>query len=107
MLIICAAACHDKHRRLESPLYLCFMALKFAYNWVHGQLLQDLLCWLGLTEGTMLGATYRLWTVSKEWVCNFGVGDWSHLAQPDPPLCCGRPSPPVTPCLTFSLMTYI
>ena len=36
----------DKHRRLKSPLYLCFVDLKSAYNLVQWQMLWDLLRWL-------------------------------------------------------------
>ena len=37
----------DKHRCPKSPLYLCFVDLKFAYDLVQWQLLWDLLCRLG------------------------------------------------------------
>ena len=38
----------DKHRRLKSPLYLCFVDLKSACDRVQWQLLWDLLCRLGV-----------------------------------------------------------
>ena len=50
----------DRHRRLKSPLYLCFVDLKSAYDGVQWQLLWDLLCRLGV-RGTMLGAIQSLY----------------------------------------------
>ena len=50
----------DKHRRLKSPLYLCFVDLKSAYDRVQWQLLWDLLHRLGV-QGTMLGAIQSLY----------------------------------------------
>ena len=50
----------DKHRRLKSPLYLCFVDLKSAYDQVQWQLLWDLLRQLGV-QGTMLGAIQSLY----------------------------------------------
>ena len=50
----------DKHRRLKSLLYLCFVDLKSAYDRVQWQLLWDLLRRLGV-QGTMLGATQSLY----------------------------------------------
>ena len=50
----------DKHRRLKSPLYLCFVDLKSAYDWVQWQLLWDLLRRLGV-QGTILGAIQSLY----------------------------------------------
>ena len=50
----------DKHRRLKSPLYLCFVDLKSAYDRVQWQLLWDLLRQLGV-QGTMLGAIQSLY----------------------------------------------
>ncbi len=49
----------DKHKRLKSPLYLCFVDLKSAYDRVQWQLLWDLLQRLGV-QGTMLGAIQSL-----------------------------------------------
>ena len=42
----------DKHRRRKSPLYLCFVDLKSAYDRVQWQLLWDLLRRLGV-QGTI------------------------------------------------------
>ena len=50
----------DKHRRLKSPLYLCFVDLKSAYDRVQWQLLWDLLRQLGV-QGTMLGAIQSMY----------------------------------------------
>ena len=49
----------DKHSRRKSPLYLCFVDLKSAYDQVQWQLLWDLLRRLGI-QGTMLGAIQSL-----------------------------------------------
>ena len=49
----------DRHRRLKSPLYLCFVDLKSAYDRVQWQMLLDLLRRLGV-QGTVLGAIQSL-----------------------------------------------
>ena len=50
----------DKHRRLKSPLYLCFVDLKSAYDRVQWPLLWDLLQRLGV-QGKMMGAVQSLY----------------------------------------------
>ena len=50
----------DKHRRLKSPLYLCFVDLKSAYDPVQWPLLWDLLQRLGV-QGKMMGAVQSLY----------------------------------------------
>ena len=50
----------DKHRRRKSPLYLCFVDLKSAYDRVQWQMLWDLLRRLGV-QGTALGAIQSLY----------------------------------------------
>ena len=50
----------DKHRRLRSPLYLCFVDLKSAYDRVQWPLLWDLLQRLGV-QGKMMGAVQSLY----------------------------------------------
>ena len=45
----------DKRKRLRSPLYLCFVDLKSAYDRVQWPLLWDLLQRLGV-QGKMMGA---------------------------------------------------
>ena len=50
----------DKHRRLKSPQYLCFVDLKSAYDRVQWQMLWGLLRRLG-EQGTMLGAIQSLY----------------------------------------------
>ncbi|DBB05821.1 TPA: hypothetical protein ACH3X3_009834 [Trebouxia sp. C0006] len=50
----------DKHRCLKTPLYLCFVDLKSAYDRVQWPLLWDLLRRLGV-HGKMLGAVQSLY----------------------------------------------
>ncbi len=50
----------DKHRCLRTPLYLCFVDLKSAYDRVQWPLLWDLLRRLGV-HGKMLGAVQSLY----------------------------------------------
>ena len=50
----------DKHRRLKSPLYLCFVDLKSAYDRVQWPLLWDLLQRLGV-QGKMMGAVQSVY----------------------------------------------
>ena len=50
----------DKHRCLKTPLYLCFVDLKSAYDRVQWPLLWDLLRRLGV-QGKMLGAVQSLY----------------------------------------------
>ena len=50
----------DKHRCLKTPLYLCFVDLKSAYDRVQWSLLWDLLRRLGV-HGKMLGAVQSLY----------------------------------------------
>ena len=50
----------DKHKRLKSPLYLCFVDLKSAYDRVQWPLLWGLLQRLGV-QGKMMGAVQSLY----------------------------------------------
>ena len=62
----------DKHKGLRSPLYLCFVDLKSAYDKVQWRLLSDLLQRLGI-QGHMLRAVQSLYTMSACFRCGLAV----------------------------------
>jgi len=92
----------DKHRCLETPLYLCFVDLKSAYDRVQWPLLWDLLQRLG-AHGKMLGAVQSLYDncLLSMRVCGF-CGEGS---TPSMGLRQGCRS--VLPCLACSFMACI
>ena len=53
----------DKHRHLKSPLYLCFVDLKSAYDRVQCPVLWDLLQRLGV-QGKMMGNVQSYITIA-------------------------------------------
>ena len=60
-------------RRLKTPLYLCFVDLKSAYDRVQWPLLWDLLQRLGV-QGRMLGAVQSLY---DNWLLSMRVSGFS------------------------------
>ena len=92
----------DKHKRLKTPLYLCFVDLKSAYDQVQWPLLRHLLQRLGV-QGKMLSAVQSLY---DNCLLSMRVSGFSGEGKPlswD----CGKAAHSVLPCLACSLMACI